>query len=214
MLIFLGCMLIAIVMHELGHMLVALKCGAGVKAFSVGFGKPLFHKTYKGIDYRFSPLLIGGYCDIKGMDSKEEKDDFLAQRYSKKLAILLAGVTINFLIACICYLIQFGDIGLGLKVDWLTASAMLTKDYRTVAMIYAGVEPNLFLAQLSIINIFCAITNILPLPALDGGHVWLVAMEKVWKENFIKYYTLISNIGFAVLMLLQAVFLYWVFFLT
>lgn len=213
MLIFFICLLISVVCHELAHMLVSLKLGVGVKAFAIGFGKPLFHKTFKGIDYRICPIPFGGYCDIKGMESKKEKDDFLAQRYSKKLAILLAGVAVNFLIACICYLINYGSIKLGIYADLIMAKALLSKDYMYAMRILVGLDPNLFLAQLSILNILCAITNILPIPALDGGHAVLVLFEKVWKENFIKYYRIITSIGFAFLVILQFVFLYWMFFM-
>jgi len=49
---FFVCLLLTVFVHELAHMLVALKCGIGVRAFAIGFGKPYLHKTIKGIDYR------------------------------------------------------------------------------------------------------------------------------------------------------------------
>lgn len=213
MLIFLVCLLISIVAHEFGHMLMALKCGVGVEAFGIGFGRPYLKKKIKGIEFRLCPILLGGYCQLKGEGKKQDPDDFLAQRYSKKVAILLAGVAINFIIACICYLINYGSISYGMTVDFLMIKAFFTKDYLQGAIIIQSVKPNIFLLQLSLINIFCALTNALPLPALDGGHVWLVLMEKVWKENFVKYYIRVSKIGFHVLIWLQVLLLGWIYFM-
>lgn len=209
---FLICLLITVFIHELAHMLVAIRCGIGVKAFSLGFGKPYLHKTIKGIDYRLSPLPFGGYCDIKGMESKVDKDDFLNHRYLHKFVVLIAGVASNILLAFICYLIHFGSISIGLKIDWIFLKALFTQDYRIVEYIFLNIPLNFFLLQLSMLNIFCGITNLIPIPGLDGGHLWLVLMEKVWKEKFIKRYTLINYIGFIFLIISQVYLLYWIYF--
>ncbi|KKL20959.1 hypothetical protein LCGC14_2450280, partial [marine sediment metagenome] len=95
---FLICLLITVTIHEAAHCLMALKCGIGVKSFSIGFGKPYLHKTIKGIDYRLSPIPLGGYCDIKGMETKEEPDDFLVHPYRHKFAVLVAGAFANILL--------------------------------------------------------------------------------------------------------------------
>lgn len=213
MFIYLGCLLITIIVHELAHMLVALKCGVGVEAFSIGFGKPMLHKKFKGIDFRITPWLIGGYCKLKGENRKLQKDDFLAQRYSKKFAILIAGVAVNFALACICYWINYGSISMGIKVDLLLMKSIFLKDYTTALMTIVTLKPNLFLLQLSLFNLFCAIFNLLPFPALDGGTIWLLLFEKVWKKNFVKILNLISTIGFITLMVIQA-YIIWMFFLT
>jgi membrane-associated protease RseP (regulator of RpoE activity) len=208
---FIGLLLFTICMHEMAHLIVARMCGVGVKTFSIGFWKPYWHKTFKGIDFRITPWIIGGYCDIKGMESKTEKDDFLSQRYSKKAMILLAGVTINFIIACICYLINYNSIPLGLRIDWALIQSIFTRnDYEAYLLLDMVKDTASFpLIQLSLINIFCAITNLLPIPALDGGHLWLVLMEKAWKEKFVERYTLITKIGFTVVLLIQIPLLIW-----
>lgn len=209
---FLLCLLITVSFHELAHMLVALKCGIGVKAFSIGFGKPYLHKTIKGIDYRLSPLPFGGYCNIKGMESKNEKDDFLNHPYRHKFAVLIAGVTINFLIACVCYLLHYGSISIGLQIDWIFIKSLFTQDYTAIRYLMYHIPFNYFLLQMSLLNIFCAVTNILPIPALDGGHLWLVLMEKVWKEKFIERYTKITNICFVLLMAFQIWLIGWLYY--
>jgi len=209
---FIICLLITIAVHEMAHMLVALYCGIGVKAFSLGFGKPYLHKTIKGIDFRLSPLLLGGYCDIQGFDSKEDHKDFLAHPYRHKFAVLVAGVTANILLAFIIYLYQFGSIKMGIAVDWVFLKAMFTQDYSMVEFVIRNISFNFFLVQLSLLNFFCGLTNLIPIPALDGGHLWLVLMEKSWKNKFIKRYELITNIYFICLILLQFYLIYWIYF--
>ena len=121
-------------------------------------------------------------------------------------------LAVNFLIASICYLINYGSILQGISIDWLLIKLMVTKDYFSIVLLIEQLHPNMFLLQLSIINLLCAITNILPIPALDGGHLWMVLMEKVWKENFIKYYTRITKISFFILMILQFIIIYVMWF--
>lgn len=206
--LFIGCLLITIIIHELAHMLTALYFKVGVKAFSIGFGKPIWHKVYKGIDFRICPILFGGYCDIKGMESKNDPDDFLAQPYRIKFAILVAGGSVNILLALICYLINYGSISYGIYIDWMLIKTMFSQNMLLTTQILVGANAvSVFLIQLTIMNFFCGITNLFPIPALDGGHLWMVLLEKVWKENFIKYYTNITKICFGLLMLAQIIIL-------
>ncbi|MAG13101.1 MAG: RIP metalloprotease RseP [Spirochaetales bacterium] len=57
---------IVILVHELGHFIAAKASGIQVEAFSIGWGKVLFAKTFRGTQYRLSLLPIGGYCKMKG----------------------------------------------------------------------------------------------------------------------------------------------------
>jgi regulator of sigma E protease len=57
---------VVVFVHELGHFVVAKASGITVEAFSLGWGKVLYHRTWKGTDYRISMLPIGGYCKMKG----------------------------------------------------------------------------------------------------------------------------------------------------
>ena len=212
---FFACLLFSIFIHELAHLLVALKCGVGVKTFSLGFWKPYLSKTIKGIEYRITPWLIGGFCDIKGMDSKKDSDDFLSQRYFKKFLILIAGVSANFLVACICYLINYGSISIGIQIDWILIKSIFTKVFSYPDMLFLvthNVGENFILLQLGMINFFCAITNSLPIPALDLGHAWIVLMEKPWKEKFIERYIKITNTCFWLLLIIQVPLIIWVWF--
>ena len=64
---------LAIIIHEFGHFIVALKLGLRVDAFSVGFGPVLWRKRVNGVEYRVSALPLGGYVSIPDVDPEGTK---------------------------------------------------------------------------------------------------------------------------------------------
>jgi len=122
--------------HELGHFWTARKFG--VKAEEFGFGlPPRFFGVYKDKNgrwkkvfgskqvedagdtvYSFNWLPLGGFVKIKGEDGEgaNEIDSFAHQNIGKRAIILLAGVTMNILLAG--FLLSFGYmIGLPQAID-------------------------------------------------------------------------------------------------
>lgn len=57
---------IVVFFHELGHLLGAKLCGIEVEVFSIGWGKKLIGRTWRGTEYRISMLPLGGFCKMKG----------------------------------------------------------------------------------------------------------------------------------------------------
>jgi regulator of sigma E protease len=94
-----------IFVHELGHFLFAKKSGVHVERFSLGFGPPLWHKQWKGTEYRISAVPLGGYVKMYGENPEEEVGDtqgsFLHQSVWKRVAIVAAGPFFNFLFAIV-----------------------------------------------------------------------------------------------------------------
>lgn len=209
--IFFLMVLFSICVHELGHLLCALLCKVKVEAFSIGFFKPYLHKMWKGIDWRITPWLIGGYCKMGGENNKSP-NGFLAQPYGKKLLIVLAGVFVNLIIALICYLINYQNILLGLYIDWIAIKSVFTQDFDSIILLCVLFKPNLFLLQLSMLNIFCCFSNLIPWPSLDGSYIFLPWLEYVWKENYVKYLNITTKIGFWSLMIIQVVLIGWIYF--
>ena len=64
---------LAIIVHEFGHFIVALKLGLRVEAFSVGFGPVLWKKRVNGVEYRLSAIPLGGYVSIPDVDPEGTK---------------------------------------------------------------------------------------------------------------------------------------------
>lgn len=205
----------AILIHEAGHLLIALACKVPVEKFSIGFGKPvIFKKKWKGIIWQITPWLVGGYTALYGETDIKKKKGFLAQRWLKKAAILVAGVSMNFLLACLCYLFMYKSIFTGIYIDIFFMKAMFVKNPEIIFELLRQFNINPFLIQISLINLFCAITNILPLPALDGGQIWLCLTEKLFKKkkNYETFMYWINKIGFWFLMIGQVFVIYYLWF--
>jgi len=131
------------------------------------------------------------------------------------MIIALSGVFVNLMIAFICYLINYGSIKIGLIIDFEALKFFFTQDFTQINYYLTMYNPNFILLQLSLINITCFISNLIPWPALDGGFIWLCLMERVWKNNYEKYLQIIVKIGFWSLMIVQGVFIlfFWRYFL-
>lgn len=99
-LLFVLMLLVLIIPHEFAHMVVAKLCGVKVEEFSVGMG-PLIFKRQKGeTQYSIRLLPLGGFCRMEGEDEEHESPRaFNNKKPSQKIAILLAGVMMNVLIA-------------------------------------------------------------------------------------------------------------------
>ncbi len=107
---------ILVFFHELGHFTVARLLGVKVYVFSIGFGKKLFTKRYKGTDWSISLIPLGGYVKMKGQEdlnpalSNNDVDSYNTKTPFQRILILLAGPFANFLLAFIVY-IMIGLLG-------------------------------------------------------------------------------------------------------
>lgn len=99
-----------IVVHELGHYVVARWCGVKVLRFSVGFGRPLVRRVYGAdrTEWVIGAIPLGGY--VKMVDEREDDVDpadlpraFNRQSVWKRIAIVAAGPIANFLLAIVLY---------------------------------------------------------------------------------------------------------------
>ena len=64
---------LAILVHEFGHFIVALKLGLRVEAFSIGFGHARWKETVRGVEYRVGWIPLGGYVSIPDVDPEGTK---------------------------------------------------------------------------------------------------------------------------------------------
>ena len=102
--------------HELGHFLAARFFGVHVEVFSIGFGKKVYKKVYKGTKYALSMIPLGGYVQMKGQDdtnplkTSSDNDSYNVKKPWQRIIILLAGPFANFILAFILY-VAIGSIG-------------------------------------------------------------------------------------------------------
>lgn len=96
-----------ILVHEFGHFICAKKSGVHIYEFSIGMGPLIFsHKGKDGINYNIRALPIGGFVQMAGEvyedDGEIPKEKFMCNRpWHQRLAILVAGVFNNFVLAIV-----------------------------------------------------------------------------------------------------------------
>lgn len=101
---------VLVTVHEGGHFLMARWCGITVEKFSIGFGKAIFKKKYKGVEYSLSWIPLGGYVKMKGDnpdDNCADADSFYSSVWWKRALIAFAGPFTNLLFAIIVMIISF-----------------------------------------------------------------------------------------------------------
>jgi regulator of sigma E protease len=106
-----------VIIHELGHFLVARGCGMRVERFSVGFGPVLLRRVSGDTEWAVSAVPFGGYVKIAGMGPDDEIAEGDAGAYANKPAwrrflVILAGPAMNYLFAILLASAMLATIGL------------------------------------------------------------------------------------------------------
>ncbi len=103
---------IVVIIHELGHFLVAKANGITVVEFSVGMGPRLASFMRKGTRYSLKLLPFGGSCLMLGEDETvEDEGAFHKKGIWARFSTLFAGAFFNFILAFVLALIILGDVG-------------------------------------------------------------------------------------------------------
>ncbi len=96
---------VLVLSHELGHFVAAKLCGMQVDEFGFGFPPRIWGKKKGDTVYSVNLFPFGGFVKIHGEETaednvseEEKKKSFLFQPAYKKIIVLLAGVTMNFVI--------------------------------------------------------------------------------------------------------------------
>jgi len=126
-----------ILVHELGHFVVARRLGTKVEEFGIGFppriagvyrdSKGRWRKVIGGKEvedeaadtiYSLNWLPLGGFCKIKGEDGEgsKDKDSSASKKIWKRALILVAGVTMNILLAMVLLIVGF-KVGLPTVIE-------------------------------------------------------------------------------------------------
>ncbi|MCX6357495.1 MAG: RIP metalloprotease RseP [Candidatus Aureabacteria bacterium] len=104
---------IVVLIHELGHFIVAKLRGVRVEVFSIGFPPKIFSIRRGETEYCISWILCGGYVKLAGMepdegvDPRAVPDGFYAGGIVTRLAVCLCGPLMNLLSAFIIYLFLY-----------------------------------------------------------------------------------------------------------
>ena len=114
-----------IMLHEAGHYFTAKRAGMKVTEFFLGFGPRVWSFRRGETEYGVKVIPAGGYVRIVGMsnledvDPDEESRTFRHGTFGNRLTVILAGVSVNLILAFL--LIYVALIGRGLP-DTLQAN--------------------------------------------------------------------------------------------
>ena len=93
---------VIVIVHELGHFLLAKKNGIIVSEFSLGMGPRILSKQIGTTRYSWKLLPLGGSC----MMGEDETDDLAEGSFNSKsvwarMSVIAAGPVFNFILAFI-----------------------------------------------------------------------------------------------------------------
>ena len=144
---------VMLVIHELGHFVVARLSGMQVTEFFIGFGPRLWSVRRGETTYGVKAIPAGAYVRITGMSSLEVVDPavehrtYRQQSYPKRMAVALAGSATHFAVALALLFFVYMAVGRPDPTRWVvgevvSGSAAASIDVRVGDRIVsvAGVE--------------------------------------------------------------------------
>ena len=220
-----------IFIHEGGHFLVAKLCKVKVNEFAIGFGPVIWKKQGKETKYALRLIPLGGFVSMEGEDEESENErSFDKASVLKRIAIVSAGAIVNIIFGILIFLIVisilYRDIFVGLEYTKVFLVSILD----SVKMLFTGnVSINNFtgpvgiseavastsgiidyIYMMSIISVSLGVTNLLPIPALDGGKIVILLIEAIRRKPMDKDLELkIQLLGFSFLIVLAMYITYY-----
>ena len=122
---FIGILVVLVLVHELGHYLVAKRAGITVEEFGIGFPPRIGSVMWRGTRYSLNWIPLGGFVKMLGEDGDVEVRRLREQGLTEaevetamegafnrrpvwvRITVLLAGVAMNFVLAAALFAIAF-----------------------------------------------------------------------------------------------------------
>lgn len=122
---FIGILVVLVLVHEVGHFVVAKRAGITVEEFGIGFPPRIASVTRGGTRYSLNWIPLGGFVRMLGEDGNvevrrlreqgltdEEIERAMEGAFNRRpiwirIAVLLAGVAMNFLLAAALFAVAF-----------------------------------------------------------------------------------------------------------
>jgi len=200
---------IVVLIHEFGHFIAARKTGINVYEFSIGFPfspkiATLFR--HKETEFTLRLLPLGGFVSFSRNEDESESIEFLKEDRWKRGIIISAGSIFNIIFA---FLIIAVALMLGKHISLFDAAIASLNTIEVVSIstiqlifnlfsgngsmdslsgpigiaVMAGKAANAGFINLiyftGLLSLSLGILNLLPFPALDGGHLIILAIESL-----------------------------------
>ena len=200
---------IVVLIHEFGHFIAARKTGINVYEFSIGFPfspkiATLFR--HKETEFTLRLLPLGGFVSFSRNEDESESIEFLKEDRWKRGIIISAGSIFNIIFAFLLLTVAL-LIGKNLPLNDAILSSIKTIEIVTIGTVHlifnlfsgngsmdslsgpvgiavmAGKAANAGFINLiyftGLLSLSLGILNLLPFPALDGGHLIILAIESL-----------------------------------
>ncbi len=219
-----------IFIHEGGHFLVAKICKVKVNEFAIGFGPTIWKKDGKETKYALRLIPLGGFVSMEGEDEESENErSFSKASISKRIAIVVAGAIVNILFGLIAYFILILVMYKNISIATQATGEFILTIFESLKMLFTGnvgindlsgpigissaVSSTTTLTNyiyiIAVISVSLGVTNLLPIPALDGGKILLLIIEAIRRKPLKKETEIqIQLIGFSVLIALSLIVTY------
>jgi regulator of sigma E protease len=186
----LGGISLIILIHEAGHLLFAKLFDVSAPVFSVGFGPTILAFPFRETVFKIALFPLGGYVEIN-------PEQLAQQAYIPKMLILFGGILFNFIFAyavLLYYILRnklFPSSALSSpEAIKQAASTLFTKQENNSSVLgpigiihmigkSITINPQLYWFVLAILSLNIGLLNILPLPFLDGGKMFLITIEAI-----------------------------------
>jgi len=116
---------VLILVHELGHFWSAKRHGIKIEEFGFGYPPRLFGSKIGDTVYSLNLLPFGGFVRMLGEDQAAGNRSFFVQKKSVRMLVLLAGVTMNFLLGVVLFGAIYTKLGIPEPVDYLTVTNVI-----------------------------------------------------------------------------------------
>lgn len=227
LLAFIAIFTVIVLVHELGHFLAAKKLGVNVYEFSLGFpfsARLITLFNYKETAFTIRLLPLGGFVSFSKEGCENDAELFSVSR-PKRALILSAGSLFNILFAFIIFIPVFiigrhldpvNAMLVSAQIVWQLLSGMIQFMVSAVTGhgTMEGVLGPVGIAAIAgkaasegiwnlcyftgVLSMNIGIMNLLPLPALDGGHLAMLFLESVRRKPLgPKVYQFVTVIGLA-----------------
>ncbi len=200
--IFIVILLILVLVHEAGHFIVAKLSGMRVDEFAFGFPPRIFSWKKGETTYSLNSIPLGGYVKIYGEDGTDvantkESRSFSSRPWYLQILTLLAGVTMNMLLAVVLFtaLFAFGTratVGENVSEYVSNTEITFTQVFPNSPAEIAGIKPGFVVHTVSGA----------PLPLTGAGIIQTVTTNKkvvIYGNNVgadLQTYTITPVVGF------------------
>lgn len=229
---------VVVLVHELGHFIAARKAGIKVYEFSIGFPfspKIFTLFRHKETEFTLRLLPLGGFVSFS-KDGDEDAKELFEASYFKRASIMSAGSLLNIAFAFLVFIPVFA---FGKHIPFIDAImssiqtlwAILSGTVAFILNIFSGSGSMEGLAGpigiasmagqaaikgilnlmyfIGILSMSLGIMNLIPLPALDGGQLFMLFIESIRKKPLsLKTYQVVNLLGLSLFIILTVLVTY------